>query len=311
MRPFRHLALVALLPTLGLVVTPTALVQAPSDVKVVAIPNGIRLHYVEHGRGDPVIFVHGSLGDGRYWNDELDFFGRWYHTVAYSRRYNVPNDNPVRPGYSAVVDGRDLAALIRALHLGPVHVVGHSYGALAALFLAVAHPELVRTLVLAEAPAVSLLEHIDGPDAALGRATFDDIERRMVRPMKNAFSRGDREAGVAAFINYVFDDPQAWTKMPAAARADTLKNAHEWDAMMTTGQLFPELPPDAVRRITAPALLLSGDHSYPFLRLIDWELLHLLPHVRQVIVVGAGHQMWLQQPAICRRAVLDFWRRGQ
>ena len=255
-----------------------------------------------------MVFVHGSLGDASYWNDELEFFGRDHHALAYSRRYNVPNDNPLRPGYSAIVDASDLANLIRALRLGPVHVVGHSYGALTALFLAVAHPELVRTLVLAEAPAVSLLEHVKGPDAAQGRATFDDIQRRMVEPMRAAFARGDQEDGVATFINFVFDDPHGWTKMPPAARADTLKNAREWDAMMTTGRLFPELPPNAVRRIAAPTLVLSGDRSYSFLRLIDEALLQLLPHARHVIVPDAGHQMWLQQPDVCRRAVLKFWR---
>jgi pimeloyl-ACP methyl ester carboxylesterase len=47
---------------------------------------------------------------------------------------------------------RHLAALIEKLQLGKVHVIGHSYGALTALFLAVKHPELVRTLVLARLP---------------------------------------------------------------------------------------------------------------------------------------------------------------
>lgn len=49
-----------------------------------------------------------------------------------------------------------------------MHVVGHSYGALTALFLAAAHPKLVRTLVVAGAPAMSLLAHMKGADAARG-----------------------------------------------------------------------------------------------------------------------------------------------
>jgi pimeloyl-ACP methyl ester carboxylesterase len=304
----RHSLFVATLLTVFPLVVPKAIVREDPDIKVVSVGNGIRLHYVERGHGEPVIFVHGSLGDGSYWNNELEFFGRQFHALAYSRRHNMPNDNPNRPGYSAIADAGDLAALIRALRLGPVHVVGHSYGALTALFLGVSHPELVRTLVLAEAPAMSLLDHAEGPNAARARSTFEDIQRRMVEPMKAAFARGDREAGMAVFINYVFDNPDAWNKMPATARADTLRNAHEWDLMLTTGRLFPELPPDAVRRITAPALLLSGDRSYPFLHLIDEDLLRLLPHARQVVITGAGHQMWLQQPDVCRNAVLDFWR---
>jgi len=54
----------------------------------------------------------------------------------------------------------DLAELIiKRLNLGPVHLIGHSYGALIALFMAYHQPELVRTLVLGEPPVMSLLEN--------------------------------------------------------------------------------------------------------------------------------------------------------
>jgi esterase len=278
-------------------------------VQRVVVSDGVELHYVEQGTGVPVVFVHGSLGDGGYWNDQVRAFAAsGYRAIAYSRRYNPPNTNQARPGYSAAVDADDLAALIVKLHLGEVHVVGHSYGALAALFLAVRHPEVVRTLVLAEAPAVSLLAHLSGERATIGKTTFDDIQERMVKPMKLAFAKSDREAGLRAFLGYVLDDPQAWDKMPEAARQGMLAHAHEWDVMMTGGELFPELDPGKVQKITAPALLLSGENSYRFLKLIDDELERLLPHGRRIILHGASHKMWYEQPEACRKAVLDFWR---
>ncbi|MBV8681355.1 MAG: alpha/beta hydrolase [Caulobacteraceae bacterium] len=280
--------------------------DAAPDIRLVELGDGIALHYVEAGKGAPVVFVHGSLSDGGYWSDQVGPFSGAHRVVAYSRRYNVPNDNPARPGYSAVVDAQDLARLIERLGLKRVDVVGHSYGALTALFLASLRPDLVNRIVLCEAPAVSLLGSLSGPEAAEGRAMFDDIQARMVAPMHAAFTRGDREAGVAVFIDYVFGDPRAWEKMPDAAKRETLRDAHEWDVMMTTGELFPVLDPDAVRRISAPALLLSGAKSYPFLRLIDAELTRLLPDARRIVFDRAGHQMWLQEPDACRRAVLEF-----
>jgi pimeloyl-ACP methyl ester carboxylesterase len=109
-------------------------------------------------------------------------------------------------------------------------------------------------------------------------------------------------------MDFVLHGPQAWDNMPDAARQDMLNHAHEWDIMMTSGELFPDLDPQAVRNIAAPTLLLSGENSYRFLALIDQELARLLPHNRRIILPGATHRMWFEQPEPCRNAVLDFWR---
>jgi pimeloyl-ACP methyl ester carboxylesterase len=244
----------------------SALAQSTATVPVIRaadIGHGITLHYVEEGKGVPVIFVHGSISDGGYWADQLPEFAIHYRAISYSRRYDFPNENPAQPGYSAVTDADDLAAFIDKLHLGKVVVIGHSYGALTALFVGTRHPELVRALVLAEAPAVSLLEHLPGDQARAGHEAFKDIQRRMVTPMQEAFRKVDREGGVRAFIDYVFSDPNAWDKMSPSSREQTMRDAHEWDVMMTTGTLFPVIEPGAIRKIKAPVLILAGAKSYP------------------------------------------------
>jgi len=275
-------------------------------IQAVEIGNEITLHYVDLGKGVPVVFVHGSLSDGGYWADQVSEFAKHYRAIAYSRRYNYPNINPTRAGYSAVVDAEDLAAFIGALHLGRVVVIGHSYGALTALFLAAKHPDLVRALVLAEPPAVSLLAHLHGNEAKTGKAMFEDIQRRMVTPMQQAFDRGDRNEGIGVFIDYVFSNPHAWEQMSSSARDQTLRDAHEWDVMLTTGTLFPDIAPKTIQKITAPTLLLSGAKSYPFLGLITKEIVRLLPNRKEIVLPDAGHQMWYQAPDTCREDVEAF-----
>src|SRR5438270_13763304 len=140
----RILLLVALLASLTAARSPA---MVPRPIKV----NGVELHLVTQGHGAPLVFVHGGLDDYRMWEGEIAPFARHYRVIAYSRRYNFPNHNsPFVRNYSAAIDAEDLAALIERLKLGPVHLVGHSYGGYAALFVATRHPELVRSLVLAE-----------------------------------------------------------------------------------------------------------------------------------------------------------------
>src|SRR5204863_8758483 len=94
----------------------------------------VTLHYVTVGRGEPVVMVHGGLEDYRVWSAHLAPLASHYRALAYSRRYNFPNRNEISStSYSAQVDADDLAMLIERLHLGRVHLVGHSYGGLAAL----------------------------------------------------------------------------------------------------------------------------------------------------------------------------------
>lgn len=199
-----------------------------------------------------------------------------------------------------MVDADDLAAFVRKLHLGKVYIVGHSYGALTALFLTIRHPELIRAVVFAEPPAVSLLRDLPDEQTAKGDRMFADIQARMVNPMRAAFAKGDKEAGVATFINYVFDNPSAWAKMSPSDRADTLRDAHEWDVMMTSGILFPESDPAAIHAITVPVLVMSGGVSYNFLVYIDREIVRLIPQSRSIVYPDAGHQMWYKYPKLCR-----------
>jgi pimeloyl-ACP methyl ester carboxylesterase len=270
------------------------------------IGEGIRLHYGERGNGTPIVFVHGSLSDYTYWQQQMEPFAANYHAIAYSRRYNFPNTNPAQSGYSAIIDADDLARLVRTLGLGKIVVIGHSYGALTALFFAKRHPELLRAIVLAEPPVVSLLNHLSEQRSVEGKVMFQDIQTRMVAPMKAAFVKGDREAGVATFMGYVFNDTAAWSKMSQSSRDETMRDAHEWDMVMTTGTLFPDLDPASIQSVSVPVLMFSGGKSYPFLGLIDERISQLIPMSQRIIFSNSGHQMWLDHPGLCREYVKAF-----
>lgn len=59
--------------------------------------NGATLAYRERGRGEPVVFVHGSASDLRTWHHQLDDIGASHRAIVYSRRYARPND-PIPQG---------------------------------------------------------------------------------------------------------------------------------------------------------------------------------------------------------------------
>jgi pimeloyl-ACP methyl ester carboxylesterase len=271
--------------------------------------NGAELHYVDRGKGVAVIFVHGGLDDYRVWQPQIAAFSGRYRAVAYSRRYNYPNHQvAVRSDYSAIVDADDLASLIRRLELGPANIVGVSYGAYAAVFLAARHPELVRSLVLSEPPLLRWLPELEG-----GEPLFADFMSRVWEPTVRGF-REQEEVGLKAAIDGFgelgysgSDEKMTFENLAPAVRSQLLENAPEWTALTMSKDPFPDLSFSAVRRIKAPALLLSGQRSLKLHGLIDSQLAVLLPNAERVIVANATHEMWNEYPEECRKAALEFF----
>ena len=115
--------------------------------------NGVSLAYREVGTGEPVVFVHGGLGDLRTWTAQLDPIGARCRAIAYSRRYARPNE-AIAPGSADPMPAHveDLVAFLRTVGASPALLVGNSWGAFICLLTAIEHPAVVRGLVLEEPP---------------------------------------------------------------------------------------------------------------------------------------------------------------
>ncbi|MCL4852100.1 MAG: alpha/beta hydrolase [Bryobacteraceae bacterium] len=278
-----------------------------SEVKKVTVGDGVELHYIEHGAGVPVVFVHGGLEDCTMWKDQVRVFGDTYHAIAYSRRYNFPNSNQLRPNHSAAVDAEDLAELIQKLNLGKSHIVGFSYGGSSALFLAVKHPELVRTLTLAEPALIPWLDNLSAPRTAEGKAVLADYTTRLIEPAGEACKKGDDEAALRIGVDYLIRKGM-YDDAPPELRQAWLRNVREWRAIFTSPNGLAAPEQERVRALRVPTLLLSGGKSAASCRLADAELKAILPQglCERAVFQDSTHAMWIENPEGCREAVLKF-----
>src|SRR5215813_6775072 len=160
-----------------------------SEMETKEVPvNGLTLHYIERGQGTPVVLVHGTLGDYRTWDGQLEAFSNGYQLISYSRRYHYPNEWPKdATDFSVTIHASDLAAFIKALNLPPVHLIGHSYGAFITFLVARDHPEVIRSLTLGEPPIMPLLGTTPEGDALLTTAIARSIAT------SEAFKQGSDE----------------------------------------------------------------------------------------------------------------------
>ena len=276
--------------------------QAVPEVKSVFI-NGDSIHYIDVGKGDPIVLVHGVMGDYRSWEAQIDTFSKSHRVIAYSLRLGYPNKQILDSAadYSRSQHIKDLIELIKALKLQPVHLVGHSSGAFATLMTTIEHPELVRSLILGEPPVMSLLKNIPGGD------TLQNNFYRSVSPGAEKFKNNEDEKGAEIFINAVMDDTQYFAKHPQRIREIIMANTVQLKGSMLypkTG--FPPVSCDDLKKIKTPVLLLQGDRSPLFLTSIIKELDGCLPNKQKATLPNATHGLEFENPAEFNKIVLGF-----
>ena len=266
--------------------------------------NGVELHYIERGRGEPLILLHGGQGDYRSWGPQMEAFSKHYRVISYSRRYNYPNDNPATLAYRAAYsDAEDLAALIRELDLPQVHLVGTSAGALAALVLATKHPASVRSMVLAEPPV-----HRWAKDDPRGEALYTEFMTKIWEPAASRFDAGD-EAGAMRVLVDGFAGAGRFDNLPEAARTVALQNSRFFKAATASSDPFPAISKDEVSRLSMPILIVTGENTIALHKFVNDELARLLPKAERVTIPRSGHGSARENPQAFNELVGKFLER--
>ncbi len=263
--------------------------------------NGTELEYIEKGKGDPVILVHGTLGDYRSWELQMEKFAESYRVISYSRRYHHPNKcKGDESDYSAVLHADDLAGFITGLGLESAHIVGTSYGAYTALFLAARHPERARTVVLSEPPVLPLMEK--NPE---GRTLTENFLNKVWKPAGELIQQGNIKEGVKTFVNGVVE-PGAFEQFPAEVQQMIMQNACEFKVETSSPDFWTRFTCEEARKITTPSLLLAGDRSIRMLQFIVDELERCLPNNKSVRVPDTTHEVTSDNPEAYNKIVMEF-----
>ena len=272
------------------------------EIKSVFV-NGDSLHYIDIGKGEPVIFVHGTLDDYRLWYMQMDTFAKNHRAIAYSRRYAYPNNQTSNDSadYTPAIHAKDLAEFIRSLNIGPVHLVGHSYGAYTALLTTMEHPELVKTVMLGEAPVIPLLQNVPGGDTIMSNFISASIS-----PAAEAFRSGNNEKGVSVFIGGVTGDTGFYSKMPAEARNMVMSNVLELRGISLSKNVFPPVSCDDLKKIKTPVLIMTGEKTLRLFSAINEELNKCLPNKETIILPNATHGLEMENPVDFNKIVLAF-----
>jgi pimeloyl-ACP methyl ester carboxylesterase len=253
----------------------------------------VDLYYETAGQGPPILFVPGLGSSSRDWELQVACFSKHYQVVTFDVRGHGRSDKPPGP-YSIPLFAADTAALIKALHIAPAHVVGLSLGGMIAFQLAVTTPELVRSLVIVNSGPEFLLQ---GLKARLGGLQRLLIVRLLgMRKMGEVLSKRLLPKPEHAPLREIF--VERWAENDKRAYLDAMRAVLGWSVS------------DRLGTIRCPTLVIAADEDYTPVSFKEAYVAQI-PQAELVVIADARHATPVERPEAFNDALLAFLRRQE
>ena len=258
--------------------------------------DGVTLHYLRAGAGEPVVLVHGIPQTSHEWRHVMPRLAGRYTVIAPDLRGLGDSTRPAG-GYDKKTLGADIASLVIG-HLGfdRFHLVGHDWGGPVAFSVAADNPRAVRTLTILDVVIPG-----DGGDFSQGGRRWHHALFRTLDLPEQLFS--GREEIV---INWLFENYGFRADCIAQEdRAEFLRTYKKPGAFRALLEIYRALPRDAEDnkenlarngRLKMPVLALGGDKSFGRGMECIESLRRVAENVRGGLVKDCGHWIAEEQP---------------
>ena len=262
---------------------------------------GFTPHVTTLGQGPRrALALHCSLAHGGAWSGLAKYLGADLTFVA-----------PDMPSHGRSADWDEMShfadtvfrSAVETLDAAPMDIVGHSFGAVVALRLAVTHPTRVRSLTLIESVFFAVAQQ-DAPDAMIEH--YADFE-----PFVEAVRAGNRIEATRVF-NRIWGDGSKWDDIPERSRNAMIRAIPMIPA--TYDFLYEDdagmLAPGVLDKATMPTLLVRGFTSAEAITAIADGLVARLPDATQSVIDGAGHMAPISHPVLVADAMRGLLKRS-
>ena len=267
----------------------------------------VNLYYEIYGQGDPLVLIAGTGISCAPWRVfQVPEFSRHYQVVIYDHRGLGRSDKPDMP-YSTRLFAKDCASLMDALAIPKAHIMGHSMGGRVAQWLALGHPEKVRSLVLSGSGSGKYRDDIeDYPRGVPIESCVELIEKGYEKYQHDHWGPGfmftdefvrERPEVVKKFQDLIVEEVPP---LKCYLRHVIARQCHETTELIDT--------------ITAPTLVIvgskdtreggTGNHVAS-----SKVLAERIPGAELVIVDGGKHGYLREMPEKGHPPILDFLRR--
>lgn len=234
---------------------------------------GVDTYYEVEGEGEPVLLLHGGFVSIESWRAQRAALATRYRVYLPERRAH--GRTPDVPGpLTFEVMARDTIAFAEAIGLSSAHLVGWSDGAIVGLEVALARPDLVRSLVLIGGAA-----NLEGWTAESREDTASLTVESLPSWIRDAYGRLS---------------PDGPDHFPVV-----------FERLVATWRTEPRHVLAELRAITARTLILIGDHDGVSVEHAA-AMGQAIPGAQLAVLPGADHFLLFQKAELANRLILDF-----
>lgn len=233
----------------------------------------ITMYVEQHGKGEPIIFLHGGMGAASSWEHQVEFFSKNYRVITPDSRGQARSgDSSAALTYHLMAE--DTIRLMDKLKIPSAYIVGWSDGGNIGIDIAIHHPERVKKLVAYGA-------NIN--PAGLQKHFLEYLQT--VTPEK--FQRDNGR-------DYLDLSPTP-EQLPVIANKIKMMWLNE-----------PNFTAAQLAKITAPTLVMDGEQEELIRPDHAKEIAAAIPHAKLVMLPGVGHYAMFQATDVWNKTVMDF-----
>jgi pimeloyl-ACP methyl ester carboxylesterase len=303
----KMLRLIALTATSILVFGTSAMAQKVEPVAKDATVFTYKIHYLEAGRGAPVILLHGSGGEGARWMPTIQALAPDFRVIAPDQIGWGASDKPLTI-YHGGVFAEFLARFMREIGIAKAALVGQSMGAGVALQMAVKYPQLVERMVLVNGGG--FISPNDPPPAALASEASGQRGHSISPPDWHA--RQIANAGTLAesreYLQKMYYNHALITdELVEHNLILRLRSAYTAESVQTANARgLGNLTEEEVRGIKVPTLLVWGANDKLSPPANADKLNAAIAGSRKLLIDKAGHYPFIEHPDQFNAAVREF-----
>lgn len=258
------------------------------------------IDFQETGSGPAIVLVPGSCSTGAAWRPVMSHLQDRFRCVTTSLLGYGGTAERRTPGDADICLEREIIESVIRRAGGPVHLVGHSFGGLVALAVALRGRVPLLSLTIAEAPAVEILKET-------GELQHYDTFRNMSRAYADAFRRGESGA-IARMVDFYGGDG-TFAGWPQRVRdysvQTTAANLLDWESAYGF-----RLTPASLASVKVPTLVLWGENSHPAARRANELLSRHIARTEHAEISGASHFMIATHPKPFAELIVRHFERS-